>query len=236
MHRDGRELVPTAKAFSLITLLRGLGVTELTSPELTGEWEYKLAQMERGRLSRDEFMGHITGPDPGHRRAGQALRVRHRARRLRHPADALPEVRRRGEGELQEVRLPGLRLERLEDRRRPPVRGGGDGDPAARGQGGPAAGFRNKMGRPFDAEIRLNDDKQPEFDFRPAQGGRGGRGGGFLRPGKPGQVPQVRRPGLPARQRLSSARSVGPAKSCDFRSGKVILQQPVERASRCASC
>jgi DNA topoisomerase III len=49
------------QGFSLITLLRGLGVKELTSPELTGGWEYKLAQMEHGRLSREEFMAHITG-------------------------------------------------------------------------------------------------------------------------------------------------------------------------------
>src|SRR5277367_3451128 len=48
--REGRELIPTAKAFQLMTLLRGLGVEELTAPELTGEWEYKLSQMERGNL------------------------------------------------------------------------------------------------------------------------------------------------------------------------------------------
>ncbi len=59
IHREGRELIPTAKAFSLITLLRGLGIDELASPELTGEWEFKLAQVEQGRLSRDEFMAHI---------------------------------------------------------------------------------------------------------------------------------------------------------------------------------
>ena len=34
--RNGRELQPTAKAFSLITLLRGLDIPELCSPELTG--------------------------------------------------------------------------------------------------------------------------------------------------------------------------------------------------------
>ena len=44
--------MPTAKAFSLITLLNGLQVRELTQPELTGEWEYKLSQMELGRLTR----------------------------------------------------------------------------------------------------------------------------------------------------------------------------------------
>ncbi|MDH5709473.1 MAG: DNA topoisomerase III, partial [Hylemonella sp.] len=56
MLREGRELIPTAKAFQLMTLLRGLGVEELSKPALTGEWEYKLSQMERGLLSRDEFM------------------------------------------------------------------------------------------------------------------------------------------------------------------------------------
>ena len=48
--REGKELVPTAKAFSLMTLLHGLGIPELFSPELTAEWEFKLAQMEHGKL------------------------------------------------------------------------------------------------------------------------------------------------------------------------------------------
>ena len=41
--REGRELIPTPKAFQLMTLLKGLGVKELTLPELTGEWEFKLS-------------------------------------------------------------------------------------------------------------------------------------------------------------------------------------------------
>ena len=59
MLREGRELIPTAKAFQLMTLLRGLGVEELSRPELTGEWEFKLSQMEKGLLSRDDFMQQI---------------------------------------------------------------------------------------------------------------------------------------------------------------------------------
>src|SRR5690606_4185027 len=59
MVREGRELIPTAKAFQLLTLLNGLGVNELTQPELTGEWEYKLLQMERGKLKRASFMKEI---------------------------------------------------------------------------------------------------------------------------------------------------------------------------------
>ena len=59
MLREGRELIPTAKAFQLMTLLRGLDVQELSKAELTGEWEYKLAQMEHGKLSRETFMAEI---------------------------------------------------------------------------------------------------------------------------------------------------------------------------------
>jgi len=59
--REARELVPTAKAFSLITLLRGLQIPELSSPELTGDWEFRLKQMERGELGRTEFMSEIEG-------------------------------------------------------------------------------------------------------------------------------------------------------------------------------
>ena len=55
--RNQRELQPTAKAFSLITLLRGLGIPELSSPELTGDWEFKLRQMERGELGRPSSCG-----------------------------------------------------------------------------------------------------------------------------------------------------------------------------------
>ena len=50
MLREGRELIPTAKAFQLMTLLRGLDVEDLTKPELTGNWEYQLAEMEQGQL------------------------------------------------------------------------------------------------------------------------------------------------------------------------------------------
>ena len=47
VHRNGRELQATAKAFSLMELLNGLGIPELTKPELTGDWEFQLKQMQR---------------------------------------------------------------------------------------------------------------------------------------------------------------------------------------------
>src|SRR5204862_6770779 len=58
--RNGRELQATAKAFSLMELLNGLGIPELTKPELTGDWEFKLRQIQRRQTSRAEFMSEIT--------------------------------------------------------------------------------------------------------------------------------------------------------------------------------
>ena len=57
--RQGRELQATAKAFSLMELLNGLGIPELTKPELTGDWEFQLRQVQRRQKTRDEFMTGI---------------------------------------------------------------------------------------------------------------------------------------------------------------------------------
>src|SRR5256886_12379866 len=59
VNREGRELVPTPKAFSLLFALHMLHLVELASPELTGEWEHKLKLIEAGKLTREEFMKQI---------------------------------------------------------------------------------------------------------------------------------------------------------------------------------
>src|SRR5687767_9685045 len=59
VERQGRELKPTWKAFRLFFALKHFGVDEITSPELTGDWEFKLKQMEQAKLKREQFMSHI---------------------------------------------------------------------------------------------------------------------------------------------------------------------------------
>src|SRR5439155_1442597 len=53
-----KELQPTAKAIQTIMLLKS-AVPELTSPELTGEWEFRLREIEHRKLTRDAFMRDI---------------------------------------------------------------------------------------------------------------------------------------------------------------------------------
>lgn len=57
--REGKELAPTGKAFELLSLLEAMKIEVLASPEMTGEWEFKLNQILRGQLTRDTFMTEI---------------------------------------------------------------------------------------------------------------------------------------------------------------------------------
>ena len=230
LHREGKELVPSAKAFSLIILLRGLGVKELASPELTGEWEYKLAQMERGKLSRAEFMGHIT-----------ALTQDIVERAKRYESDTVP-------GNFATLQSPcpkcgGVVKENYKkfacqacDWSAWKIVAGRQFEVTemesllSDGKIGPLTGFRNKMGRPFDAEIRLNDDKLPEFDFGQPREGEEEAEVDFSGQEALGACPKCSAKVYEHGTSYVCEKSVGPGKSCDFRSGKMILQQAIERA------
>jgi len=59
IERGQRELIPTAKAEQLLQFLSAVHTDALTSPAMTGEWEFKLRQMEHGKFSRDEFMREV---------------------------------------------------------------------------------------------------------------------------------------------------------------------------------
>jgi DNA topoisomerase-3 len=231
LHREGRELQATAKAFSLMTLLNGLGVQELTAPELTGEWEYKLARMERGEMSRDEFMREISAM------------TRHIVDRAKsYDNDTIP-------GDFGELQTPcpkcgGTIRETYKkfqcqscDFSLWKIVAGRQYEAAEIEQlivnrvVGPLTGFRNKMGRPFDALIRLNDDLQPEFVFDRDQSGESeGAEIDFSGQESPGQCPKCGARVFEYGAAYVCEKAVGKERSCDFRSGKVILQQAVDRA------
>ncbi len=229
LHREGRELVPTAKAFSLITLLRGLDIQELASPEMTGAWEYQLTQMEHGKLSRDEFMGHITA---------LAQEIVDRAKR--YESDTVP-------GDFATLTVPcpkcgGVVKENYKkfacqacDWSAWKIVAGRQFEVAEMeallrdGRVGPLTGFRNKMGRPFDAEIRLNDGKLPEFDFGQPRAGEETEDVDFSGRESLGICPKCGGRVFEHGAAYVCERSVGPGKACDFRSGQIILQQPVSR-------
>lgn len=230
LNREGQELHPTAKAFSLMTLLNGLGIPELTAPELTGEWEHKLARMERGELSRDDFMKEI---------AAMTQHIVDRAKS--YDNDTIP-------GDFSELETPcpkcGGRIK--ETYKKFQCQGcdfslwkivAGRQYEAAEVEQllsnravGPLDGFRNKMGRPFSAAIRLNANCQPEFDFGQEPSGEdGGEEVDFTDQEPLGKCPKCASRVFEHGMAYVCEKAVSRAKSCDFRSGKIILKQVVDR-------
>ncbi len=59
IERIQRDLLVTSKGLGLIDQIGEIGIEALTSPELTGQWEYKLRQMEQDQLDRETFMRDI---------------------------------------------------------------------------------------------------------------------------------------------------------------------------------
>jgi DNA topoisomerase-3 len=57
--RIGKALRPTVKGIRMIDTLRRIHIDRLTSPELTGEIEFHLVEVERGRRTRGDFMSEI---------------------------------------------------------------------------------------------------------------------------------------------------------------------------------
>ena len=243
IHREGRELVPGAKAFQLMTLLRGLDIEDLTRPDLTGNWEQQLAQMEKGKLKREVFMAEI---------AKMAERIVRKAKE--YDRDTIPgdyatlvtpcpkcggvvrENYRRfacnGKGGAEEgcgfsiSKIPGSRSFELDEveafLKNKKI--------------GPLEGFRSKAGWPFTAELKLAfdadiDNWKLEFDFGEdaKRDGESGEPVDFSGQTGLGACPKCQAHVYEHGSNYVCERAVGAHVTCDFKSGKIILQQPVAR-------
>ncbi len=231
--REGREMIPTAKAFQLMTLLRGLGVSELTAPELTGEWEYKLSQMERGKISREEFMREI---------AQMTQIIVKRAKE--YDNDTIP-----GDYATLKTPCPNCGSVVKENYRRfacTKCEFSMTKTPAGRQFEiaeveellsnrtiGPLQGFRSKMGRPFAAILKISRDEEIknfklEFDFGQNDGeGEDGEGVDFTGQTPLGACPKCGGGVYEMGLAYVCENMVAKPKTCDFRSGRIILQQEI---------
>ncbi|HYR35425.1 MAG TPA: DNA topoisomerase III [Burkholderiales bacterium] len=225
INREGRELVPTPKAFSLLFALHMLHIVELASPELTGEWEHKLKLIEAGKLTREEFMKEIselvrkvvtvikTGeiPDVVYAtvpapcpKCGGVVQENYRKFQCQKCDFSIWKVTSGREWSPEEVaelitkRVVGL-----------------------------LTGFRSRMGKPFAAVVRLSDDLRPEFDF--GQSAESEEAPDFSGQEPLGGCPKDGGRVFEHGMAYVCENAVGPSRSCDFRSGRMILQQPIER-------
>ncbi len=227
--RNFRELQPTAKAFSLITLLRGLDIPELSAPELTGDWEFKLKQMERGELQRPEFMHQI-----------EEMTRKIVSKAKQHESDTVP-------GNYTDLKVPcpkcggvikenykkfqcsncDFALWKIVASRQ--LENAEVEELISKKVVGPLQGFRSKMGRPFAAIIKMSPEWKPEFDFgqQNAEDQAAAEATDFTGKTSLGKCPKCGSPVYEHGMNYcceKNARQMG----CDFRTGKIILQRPIE--------
>jgi DNA topoisomerase-3 len=227
VERLGRELKPTWKAFRLFFALRHFGVDEITSPELTGDWEFKLKQMEQAKLPREKFMKHIeqVTRDLVKRVKGGSI-----------PEEAFATVAApcpKCGGVIQET-YRKFQCQSC-DFYIWPVLLGRDWSPEEVAELltkkfiGPLNGFRSKQGRPFSAGLKLTDEFKIEFDFGQGADSESDAPVDFSGQEALGACPKCGARVFEHGVSYVCEKSVGPQRSCDFRSGRMILQQPVER-------
>ncbi|SEF40204.1 DNA topoisomerase-3 [Nitrosospira multiformis ATCC 25196] len=228
IQRVGRELHPTAKAFSLITLLRGLKVPELTSPELTGDWEYKLRQIEQGKLERNKFMAEIAEMTSHIVQQAKS----HRGETISGDFSTLKSPCPKCGGVIQETYkkfqcqkcdfalwkiLAGRQFETAEMEQL-----------ITRREVGPLQGFRSKMGRLFNANIKLTDELEMKFDFG-ADGEQDTEEVDFSGQEPLGKCPRCSGRVFDHGMSYLCEKSLGSAHTCSFKIGKIILSRPLER-------
>ncbi len=174
IERGGRELMPTPKGLQVVNMLDGHA---LTQPDLTGEWEHRLLEIEKGSGDRQGFIDGIAAFAKDTVERIEALD----AEKLRPERVELGPCPRCGDetGEIikensraygctswksrEEVGCgfviwkrvagrtvtPELARQLLEDGKTREV----------------VSGFRSKAGKPFRARLVLNEEGKVEFDF-----------------------------------------------------------------------
>ena len=95
---------------------------------------------------------------------------------------------------------------------------------------GPLQGFRSRLGRPFAAILKLTDEAKLEFDFGQSDEEENGDPVDFSDRERLGNCPKCDGGVYEHGMNYLCENSLGTDKRCDFRSGKVILQQEIEPA------
>jgi DNA topoisomerase-3 len=174
IERVGRDLQATPKGIQVVTMLEE---HKLTSPELTGDWEHKLSDIEHGRGDREKFMKGIAdftketveqiaaldkeklrpervelGPCPRcGAETGEIIRENSKA----YGCTSWKSREEAGCGFVIWKRVasrtltPEIARQLIEERRTREV----------------LSGFRSRNGKPFRARLVLNDEDKIEFDF-----------------------------------------------------------------------
>jgi DNA topoisomerase-3 len=229
MVRELRELIPTAQASSLITLLTALKVDALSKPELTGEWEFKLKEIERRNFDRESFMNEIrsmTEKLVGTAKAFDGDTVPGDYGVLETPCPKCGGVVREtykrfhceADGcEFSFWKIMGGRQFELPEA----------DELVANRRIGPLDGFRSKMGRAFSAELKLTGEHKVEFDF--GNDDEDEEEADFSGQEPVGTCPKCKGPVYEHGRAYVCEKNTGKVRECKFRTGKTILKRDIEK-------
>lgn len=163
VERERRDLIPTARAESLIRFLDALAIDALTSPSMTGEWEQKLRLIERKHLSRKTFMDGIcamTTQIVDKARNFVEEEVESHEVDIPNPIDGSKLIEtfrayKSKDGKFIIYKTIGNRKISEEEVR----------ELVTKGKVGPLEGFKSKMGRPYTATLKLDENFAVKFQF-----------------------------------------------------------------------
>lgn len=226
--RQGRDLLVTAKGMSLITLLKDLRAEALTKPELTGEWEFRLRQMERGQLSRADFMQQIGTLTKDLVEKVRGFMGKEVSGQFRPLTSRCPRCGHEGLNEsFRCYECPGCKLSVWKTMAGRELEREEVETLLTAGKTPNLEGFRSKLGRLFSASVQLNEATQwkQSFDFESNN------------PENAASLDLTSAPRVALCPMCKKAQVVetdsaylcegAATKACKFRMGKLILQQPI---------
>lgn len=166
--RDGRDLHVTHNGMTLIRIVLEMKIDGLSSPALTGDWEYKLRQMEQGELRRDDFMKEIEAYT-------RDIVEKARSHAETSKGQSFPDLKapcpKCGATELKQTdatfecrtldckfsfkkHIASRELSRDEAR-----------ELLTKGIVGPLSGFKSRFNKPFEASLKLDEKFKINFQF-----------------------------------------------------------------------
>jgi DNA topoisomerase III len=166
--RDGRDLHVTGSGMRLIDLVREMNIEGLYSPRLTGDWEYKLRQMEHGQLKRDAFMREIIAyteeiVTKARKLADDAKNQTFPDLIVRCPACGADALRQTDA--TYECRQPDCKFKAKKHIAGRLLTEDEAVELFSKGFVGPLTGFKSKFNKPFDAALKMDDKFKVNFFF-----------------------------------------------------------------------
>lgn len=163
LKRDGKFIVPTQKGSGLITFLRSNGIEILTSPKMTGEWEYKLTLMSKGSYQRSIFIEEISSltMDIISKIKGQAKSVKVASMSSKCPKCG-GEISIKPRAFECSAACGFYVLKTVASR---PMQTSEVEELISKGKSGPFDGFVSKLKKKFSASLVLKDDHSVGFSF-----------------------------------------------------------------------